>query len=263
MSRLLEGPWARVAAGAGAVVLAVAGAALSAAIASGGGRAAGAAGVPPRPAVRCGAGIPKVTVTGRGVVPVTPDLLTMSLDVHASGSTASSALAADDAATTAVLRALSSGGLATRDLQTADLTIQPEYAATGGAVTGYAVDDTVVARVTKLSGAGALIDAAVAAGGNDTRIDSLTFSLAKPLGAQRRARAEAVRQAVGHATAIAASAGRRLGGICSIHDVTVTSTTTPVPPPEFSSVGVAAPRVPLQAGSEVVTSRVTVVFALD
>ena len=267
MSGLRTEGWARAALVASALVVAVGGAAAGAALSSGspappaGAAAHGAAAARPD----CGAGAPKITETGIGTVSITPDLLTLSLDVHTQASQASSALSENDRATAAVLHALSAGGVAPHDLQTTDLTIQPSYARTGTKVTGYGVDDTVVAKLRKLSTAGALIDAAVSTGGNATRIDSLSFSTTRPLRAQARARALAVREAVGHARAIAASAGGKIGGICSIDDQTATSTTAPLP---FQGFGTAAapsahvPIVPIQSGSETVTARVSVVFAL-
>lgn len=263
MSTWFEGRWSRVVVVAAAMVVAVGGAAAGAAVVSGGSATRAGASTHGKSADPpwCGAGSPKVTVTGKGTISVTPNLLTMSLDVHTTGAEASTALSSNNAATAAVLHALSSGSVSRRDLQTTNLTIQANYADTGSVVTGYNVDDTVVAKIRKFSTAGTLIDAAVAAGGNDTRIDSLTFSLTRPLHAQAHARDLAVRQAVGHARAIAASANERLGGICSIHDVTVTSTTTSIRYPTFDSVAGAA-GVPVQAGSQTVSSRVTMVFAL-
>jgi uncharacterized protein YggE len=257
VSGLFESRWSRIVLGAAVLVVAVGGAAAGATLAAGSGTPAGAVAGP-----RCGAGAPKVTVTGTGAVSVTPNLLTMSLDVHTTGPQASAALAKNDATTAAVLHALSAGGVAAKDLQTTDLTIQPNYANTGTAVTGYGVDNTVVAKIRKFSTAGTLIDAAVAAGGNDTRIDSLSFSLTRPLDAQARARNMAVRQAVGHARAIAASSSERLGGICSIHDDTTTSTTSPPIPYATFGRAAAPSNTPVSAGSQTVTSRVTIVFAL-
>lgn len=213
----------------------------------------------------CGSGVPKVTETATGTLSVTPNLLTLTLDVHATGPSAQSALAADDATTTAVLHALHATGVPSDDVQTTDLTIQPDYAATGSTVRGYGVDDSVVAKLRTLLHAGTAIDAAVTAGGSATRIESVSLSVTPPLHAQDRARDLAVHVAVGHATAMAAAAGRRLAGICSIQDAGTTGTTGPLRFPSFAAYGAAAPsaaHVPVEAGTQRITSRVTVVFAL-
>ena len=264
MSGMRTAGWTRVALVVAALVVAVGGAAAGAALSAGGPTppAGGTAHRGPVGPPDCGAGAPKITETGIGTVSITPNVLTLSLDIHTAAPEASRALSENDRAAAAVLHVLTSGGVARRDLQTTDLTIQPDYASTGTKVTGYGVDDTVVAKLRKLSTAGTLIDAAVSAGGNSTRIDSLSFSTTQPLRAQARARGLAVREAVGHARAIAASAGQKIGGICSIDDQTATSTTTPLP---FQSLGTAAApsaHVPVESGSETVTARVSVVFAL-
>lgn len=255
--------WPRLALIAAALVVAVGGAALGASIASGrstpqGGAAShgGTAAAPD-----CGAGAPKVTVTGTGTVSITPNLLTLSLDVHTTAPEASTALSKNDTATAAVLKSLQAGGVPSKDLQTTDLTIEPSYANTGTSITGYAVDNTVVAKIRKFATAGTLVDAAVAAGGNDTRIDSLAFSLTHPLRAQGRARTAAVHQAVSNAHAIAGSAGDKVTGICSIHDETTTSTTSPVEP-FGAAASPSSTRTPVESGSQTVTARVTIVFAL-
>ena len=258
------GGWSRIGLAAAALFVVLGGAAAGAAVASGGGGATAGAAAKGRTSdpPRCGGGAPKVTVTGRGSVAITPNLLTLSLDVHTTGTDANAALAQNNTVTAAVLHALLTGGVARQDLQTTGLSIQPNYVRTGQTISGYGVDDTVVAKIKKFAAAGTLIDAAVAAGGNATRINSLSFSLTHPLRAQARARDQAVHQAVGHAKAMAAAADQRLGGICAIHD---TTTTTPTVPINFA-YGAAAPTartpVPVEAGSQTVSARVTIVFAL-
>ncbi|MBV8463596.1 MAG: SIMPL domain-containing protein, partial [Acidimicrobiales bacterium] len=78
-----------------------------------------------------------------------------------------------------------------------------------------------------------------------------------------QARTDAVHQAVSHAQAMAASAGEHLGPVCSLTD----SNPTPTPVPLYSA-GAVAPSaanspVPLAAGSQHVTSQVTLVYGLD
>lgn len=265
MSVLFGGGWKRLTLSAAALVVVVGGAATAAVLVSGPSAPASAAthetsaGSP-----KCSGGA-KITETGSSTVTITPNLLSLSLDVHTTAAQANTALAENNSVTAAVVHALSTGGVASRDLQTTDLTIEPNYSNTGTTVTGYGVDNTVVAKIRKFSTAGTVIDTAVTAGGNDTRIDSLAFSLTQPLRAQSRARGLAVRQAVGHARAIAASAGAKVGGICSIHDDTSTSTTTPIIRYGTATGAVASPsaNVPVEAGSETVTARVTMVFALS
>lgn len=209
----------------------------------------------------CADGAPTLTVHGAGTATGTPDELSVDLSVDASGSSAVGALGADDTATAAVERVLHGGGVPDRQVQTTDLTIQPDYSTQGGTtvLTGYSVDDTVVATVTRLSGAGQLLDAVTAAGGNDTRIGSLSFGMVDPRRLQDRARHDAVVQAAGHAAALAAAAGTHLAGVCSISDQAL-PVEAPVGAPFASAAPAAA--VPLQVGTEQAQAQVTMVYRL-
>ncbi|MHB1774554.1 MAG: SIMPL domain-containing protein [Acidimicrobiales bacterium] len=209
----------------------------------------------------CGAGAPTLTVHGTGTAAGTPDELTVDLVVDASGSSAVGALGADDAASAAVERVLHAGGVADRQVQTTDLTIQPDYSTQGGTtvLTGYSVDDTVVATLTRLSGAGQLLDAVTAAGGDATRIGSLSFGMADPRPLEDRARRDAVVEAAGHAAALAAAAGTHLAGVCSISDQ-ASPVGAPLAAPYGSAGQVAA--VPLQVGTEQAEAQVTMVYRL-
>lgn len=259
------GARSRFALSAAALVVVVGGVATGATLLAGTGRAQAAPGASTSTApVTCGAGKPEVRVTGTGTVSVTPNLLVLRLSVHTTGSRATDALASNNATTAAVIHVLRAGGVATKDLQTTNFAISPDYAGTGSTLTGYSVDNTVVAKVHTLGTAGTLIDAAVAAGGNAVRINSVSFSVTRPLHAQGRARTMAVRQAIGHAKAIAAASGRRLGGICSLRDNT-TSTGTPGPYYAATGAALAPQRAPavIESGSQTVSDNVTIVFALS
>jgi len=256
----------RLALSAAALAVVVGGIAAGSALAAGSGRPRTASGRSTSAApVTCSAGTPEVRVTGTGTVSVTPDLLVLRLTVHTTGHEATTALGSNDTTTGAVLHVLRTGGIAAKDLQTTDLSISPDYAGTGSTVTGYSVDDTIVARVHAVAHAGMLIDAAVAAGGNAVRINSVSFSVTHPLHAQGLARTMAVHQAIAHAKAIAAASGGRLGGICSLRDNTTTSTTTPGILSYGVATGAIASRAPavLESGTQTVSDDVTIVFALS
>lgn len=210
----------------------------------------------------CGAGSLTLSVEGKGTVATTPNVLTLTLQVSASAGNPGQALQSDDTLTSAVVSALTSGGLASKDIQTTDLSVQPTYAGTPAALTGYQADTTVVATIREFSSAGQLVSQAVTAGGTGTTIESLSFSVTNPLAAQDQARRSAVRQAVNHATSMASAAGERLGRLCSLKDESSTTSTTP-PVPVFGTASRAGlPSQPVQPGSQTVTARVALVYLL-
>ncbi len=247
-------------------VLALVVAALAVAGLGAGSNGAAASAAPRGSSGSCGGGAPTMTVHGTGMATGTPDLLTLSLSVSVTDATAQAALADDNGRTAAVMAALTAGGVAKADMQTTDLTINPNYTFEHGTevLTGYAVDNSVVAKLRKFGAAGSVIDAASSAGGNAVQISSLTFSIEDPRALQDTARHDAVAQAVSHAGAMAAAAGEHLGRVCSLNDDT---SSTQQQPPNFDENGYAAAApassVPFQAGSQQTTAQVTLVYALE
>jgi uncharacterized protein YggE len=206
-----------------------------------------------------------MTVQGSGVATGTPDLLTLTLSVNVTGGSAQSALAEDNTKSQAVIAALVAGGVPQHDIQTTNLTINPSYAYPNGTptITGYGASDSVVAQLRNFTSAGSAIDAASNAGGNAVQISSLTFSIEDPRSLQDQARHDAVSQAVSHASSMAAAAGDRLGKVCSLNDQTATSPASNDYQRFVASGSVAAPPVPLEAGTQQATAQVTLVYALE
>jgi hypothetical protein len=203
-----------------------------------------------------------LTVQGTGLANGTPNLLTVSVGIDVTDPTAQAALADDNDKASAVTAALTQGSVAPKDIQTSNLSIEPDYNIKGE-LTGYEVTNTLTANLHNFSTAGSVIDALAAAAGNSIRLDSLDFSVEDTRGLEDRARTDAVRQAVSHARTMAQAAGERLGPVCSLTDDTQTS----VFPDQNFSTAAGAPSlksaaVPLQPGSQQETAQVTMVYAL-
>jgi uncharacterized protein YggE len=107
-----------------------------------------------------------------------------------------------------------------------------------------------------------VLDAAVGAGGDSLNIDSIEFARADPRVLEDRARQDAVRQAVGHAAAMAHAAGERLAGVCTVTDQSALAPLSPLPLASSAAFGAAAPSVPLERGTEEADAQVTLVYAL-
>ena len=126
----------------------------------------------------CGPSSPKLTVHGTGVATAAPDLLTIVVQVTATGPSAAVALATDNTKATVVVTALQNGGAQASDIQTSDLSVQPQYVYPKGipTVSGYQVDNTITATLHDIATSGSVIDAVVGAAGNAAQIESLSFS---------------------------------------------------------------------------------------
>lgn len=163
----------------------------------------------------------RITVTGEATVQAVPDIATISLGVTTEGATAAEALSANTTALAAVIARLVAAGVADRDIQTSNLSINPNWASyeSGSAqrITGYTAQNMVTVTVRALDGLGAVLDQAVADGANT--LNGLTFGLADPKPVLDEARRLAVADAIDRAKLLTGAAGVTLGEIVSISEV--------------------------------------------
>ena len=199
---------------AGAVLLAGTGAGLA--------LTASAGASPSAAPARCAGSDPHLTVQGSGQGSGTPDVLTAVFGFSTTAGSSTAALSQNSAKVTLALQALADNGVAKADTQTTALNLSAQYAYPHGVPTlvGYQATETVTATLRHLATDGATVDAVVTATGNAAQVNGLTFSFGDPSVVQARARTAAVHQAVAHAQAMAAAAGRRLGAVCSLTDNT-------------------------------------------
>ena len=73
----------------------------------------------------CGGSSPKLTVQGTGLATGTPNILTVYVGIDVTDPTAQAALADDNTRAGAVTAVLTQGGVATKDVQTTDVSINP------------------------------------------------------------------------------------------------------------------------------------------
>jgi uncharacterized protein YggE len=208
----------------------------------------------------CASSAPKLTVQGTGNASASPDVLTVAVDIDVTDPNAQASLVDDNSKAAAVIAALKGGGVTSKDIQTSNVTIQPNYNLTG-TITGYQMTNTLTAELRNFSTAGSVIDAVTAAAGNAARIDSLTFSIQDPRPVEDRARNDAVRQAVSHARSMAGAAGERLGPVCSLTDDSSSYYGVASSLPSARAAVGNAP-VPLQAGTQQESAQITLVYAL-
>ena len=128
-------------------------------------------------AVEAPDGVDTVTVSGTGVVTAVPDRAQISAGVESRAPTARAALAANATAMRKVLDALRASGGKELTTQTVSLSTAFDQ---NGKPDGF-VASNIASAETSLAGAGALIDAAVAAGANTVNGPSLSRSDAEDL----------------------------------------------------------------------------------
>ena len=200
-----------------------------------------------------------ITVTGEASVAVQPDVATLSLGVTTQGTTAAEAMAANTAALTVVLERLRAAGIAEGDLQTSNLSLNPNWVGYDSGKTptiaGYTASNMLTVRVRALATLGGVLDAAITDGANT--LNGLTFELSEPKPKMDEARKAAVADAIARATLLVEAAGARLGPVQSITE----GGGYVNPQPMFRAEASAAP-VPVAGGEIGVTSNVTMVFQI-
>ena len=237
-----------------------------------------------------------ISVSGEAIVKVTPNIATLNLGVTAQASTVVEAQSQVSTAMNQVISALTSNGVAQKDIKTQNYSIQQittpvpypvtvtPYNPSSGAsssssgagpiappittllpitttpsqVISYQVSNAVTVTIRTIDNTGSIIDAVVSAGGNLISIDSVNLSVDQPDQYNTQARQLAMTDASNKASQLAKLAGVVLGKATSISE----SSSTPVYPPIFKSAGVAAPSTSISPGEIDITIDVQVMYAI-
>ena len=202
---------------------------------------------------------PTISVSGEGTVSVPPDMALIDGGVSSEAKTAREASEANNAAMGKVLLALKAGGLDEKDVQTARLSLQPQYAQQTrpgpNVISGYRASNRVTIRLRDVTKVAATIDTLVSSGANE--IGGINFMVEKASKLLDEARLEAVADARRKAEIYAKAAGVSLGRPVSIAD---DGGGAPAPMTFRKMAGVAA-SAPVAQGEE--TLRVTVSVAWE
>lgn len=162
-----------------------------------------------------------ISVVGEGRAMAAPDRAVFHIGVQARRPSVREARADSAEAIGRVLEALQEAGVAEDDIQTSQLSIEPEYEYTERArrFLGYLATNTLTVRMTALDRVADAIDAAVTAGGDAARLDGLRFELADPTAARAEARGRAVEDARARAEQLAEASGVGLGDAVAVEEV--------------------------------------------
>ena len=238
------------------------------------------------PAVEIAPGHTLLTVSAEGRAFAEPDMAVFTAGVTTQGANAAEALAQNSRAMTQVIAALKRAGIAERDIQTSNLSLNPIYRdpnqeammaaqannrpyippppeASMPQIVGYTASNNVSVRQRDLKDYGKVVDTLVSAGAN--QVNGPTFQLDDQEQALDTARVEAITTTRARAELYAGAAGMSVQRIVSISEgggyygpqpvmfARDASAAGPPPPP---------PPSPVQAGELQMTANVTVLFEL-
>ena len=216
----------------------------------------------------------RLLVTGESDSKVPPDTAVVVLSVVTQSTRALDAQQQNARKSDAVIQAVKQAAGANPDVQTSDYSLEPQRDWSGGLprIKGYEARNSVTVTTQTLDNVGALLDAATQAGANS--VDSVRFTLSEAKEARGRALAEAGRQAMAKAEAMAQAMGSRI-----VRVVEQREGNFPAPPPQpgeydyLSSGGLsnihaeasakAASRTPVEAGPLQVRSQVYLIVEVE
>lgn len=207
-----------------------------------------------------------IVVSGEADSSLAPDMAIVTLGVTTAEKTARAALDGNSQATGAVLKGLRDEGIADRDLQTSDFSIQPQYVYPDSSddgqkppvLTGYQVSNALTVRVRDLKRLGAILDRTVTLGVNQG--GNIRFANDNPEKTIEEARRLAVTNAFAKARTLADSAGVRIGRVIEISE---TSSQPEAQPLARMSMAKQADAVPVATGENTYSVNVSITFAID
>ena len=200
----------------------------------------------------------EVTVVGSGQVQGVPDTLTADVGIEFTAPDVTVAMNQTNDRQQAVINALTGAGLDRKDISTTEVSLQARYDSSGGAITGYRADNSIRVKIHPADSASHVLAVIVGAGGDATRINSVSYSIADDSQLVRDARTRAFQDAKNRAEQYAQLSGLKLDKVISISETSGGAATTPPAPPRS---GMQA-AVPLEPGQQTVSFSVTVVWQL-
>jgi uncharacterized protein YggE len=203
-----------------------------------------------------------VTVNSEGSIKVTPDSVRLNANVSVVAGSNKDALAKTSTSAAAVRAALTKSGIAKGDIATASITVYPEYNYTqdkGSVLVGYRGSQSFVVTIKNAENAGAVVDAVVAAGGDDLQIQGVTPFVLDSSNATESARANAVKNAKAKATSYAKLLGTKLG---RVNYLVENSSPVNYPPMMAMAKSADSSATVVDLGQQDVTVSITIQWAL-
>jgi uncharacterized protein YggE len=161
----------------------------------------------------------RLDIVAEGEVVRVPDLALINAGVVTQAATAGAAMTENARRMAATVAALRKAGVADRDIQTASISLSPQYRYAENkppVITGYQASNQVNVRFRDIKRAGAVLDALVAVGAN--QINGPSLSIDQPETALDEARAAAMAKARARADLYARAAGLSVKRILSISE---------------------------------------------
>lgn len=197
----------------------------------------------------------QITVVGEGSMAAAPDVMRLNAGVEVRGKSAARAFAGARQAAAKLTGALLKAGIEARDLRTNELSLGPEYE-DHPKVSGYRAVQGVETVVRDIGATDKVIEA-VAAVGEEVRLNGLSFEVSNSRKVLEAARDAAFKDARARAEQYARLSGGELGRVLEISEEEVTP-----PRPMMFGAAAIADRDSISPGQQTFSVHVRVVYEL-
>lgn len=200
-------------------------------------------------------------VVAEGRVNRVPDIAVIRAGVVSQGATAAEALSANARQMASVLTALKAAGIADRDIQTATISLSPQYRYAENqppAITGYQASNSVSVKFRDIARSGTILDTLVKQGANQIDGPSLTIDAIDS--AMDAARVDAVKRARERANLYAGALGMKVDRILMVSEGSDGG--APGPVPQMMVRAEAKDSTQIAPGEQQVSANVRVRFLL-
>ena len=204
-----------------------------------------------------------IMVSAQADVRIAPDIATINAGVVTQADTADAAMNDNRAKMNAVFEALKKAGIADKDMQSAGITINPQYRYAENqppVVTGYQASNTVNVTLRDMTAVGGVIDALVSQGVN--QLNGPTFDVEDKDSALNEARTKAVGKARDRAKLYADAAGVKITRLKNLSEQSMMSPQTPYPMMRMAAMDSAGSSTPVAPGEVMLSVTISMTYEI-
>lgn len=206
----------------------------------------------------------RLDVVADAQVSAAPDVAQISAGVVAIAPTAGEALKANAAAMNALFTAVKTQGIAEKDIQTSNFSINPQYTYAENQaprIQGYEARNTVTLKVRDLDKIGPMLDLLVTSGAND--VNGPNFVIDNDAELLNEARKQAIAKAKAQADIYAQATGLKVKRIISISESASSPPVRPMMMAKMAYAEAADASTPVAAGEMNVNLTVSIAYELE
>ena len=204
----------------------------------------------------------RLDISATGEAARVPDVAIISAGVVTKAATDSGALQDNATRMQRVVAALKRAGIAERDIQTSNVSLNPEYRYPDNQspqLSGYSASNNVSVRFRDIRTSGQILDALVGQGANQISGPNLTID--KPEGALDEARTKAIAVGRERAQAYARSLGMRVVRLVAVSETGGNSIVQPMP--MYARADMAMAKTPIEPGEQNLQVALNMTFELQ